>query len=419
MRMGLVQNDAVAGDLSGNLRRVVQGCRACTDGGADLILASAHALDGVFPSGLRVRSSFLLQAQAALRALSAELSTPLILASHAARPHESSALPHPYLLHRGDVLPLENHAIAEVADLSLYIDVGDAPTPAPRHVHCDAIVHLPTAPWLPGQRDTWQAMARDEAAECQAAVFVVRSIGSSGGLLAAGGSFACTPEGQSQQLPFFRDAELVWQPAQTHAETEPTLFSALSFCLRDMLRQSEYRGFAVPADTARSNFLLTLVQAIVGESSALPITPPPHHTPRAAAAAMADAAEDQDLLFLSPHSLCDSLLGEAIAPPGSFAPLGDMLDSQISELREQAMDSLQRELPPIPPARDTEQALVRLALEHRSPAEIATLYGTDETLLRRILRRLNQASASLVPPTAKLHIREALIPLPPYHKLSE
>ena len=83
LKIGLVQNNPITADLTLNLRQIVQGYRECLEHGADIVIASAHALCGAGVKDLAKRHSFLQQTEDAIETLAAELSnTPLILGAY-------------------------------------------------------------------------------------------------------------------------------------------------------------------------------------------------------------------------------------------------------------------------------------------------------------------------------------------------
>ena len=438
MKIGLIQNKSIAGDLSGNLRRIVQSARICLDKGADTLVASAQALDGAFVSGLAERSSFLLQAQAALAALAAEVSIPLILASHAAEPGNASRSPRPYLLCQGRVELISDGLVTLPSGKRLFVNVAERPVPPPRGTKCDVILHLPTAPWTPARN--WARTASEEAQAQRTAVAIVQGLGCYAGALMAGGSAAADASGKrTLLLPEFEAAECTWNTGSRRPcapQTPPdTLLRAVCFYLREMLQNSGAAGYAVAAEGARAPLLLALARLAVGAQKvsaptweappALPLAKKRPKLPMPQAAGSASAAwqqrlkalqlttyaEDHDLLLLNPLTLSDLLLGQYNAPAsllGTFAPLGDMLESEIETLRAQA----QAALPPslrslVPPCRllsmEDETALRLLALENMSPVEIAVQYGMNETLLRRLVRQLHQAPRHSWPTVLNLH----------------
>lgn len=443
MKIGLIQNMAIAGDLSGNLRRVVQSARACIDKGADVLVASAQAIDGAFVGDLAQRSSFLLQAQAALAALAAELSIPLVLASYAAPPTEARPALHPFLLHRGEVKPLRNRAPMQLGSERLYIDVGEAPTPPSADAECGYILHLPAAPWLPEQN--WAAQAGKEAQEHRATVITVQSVGCAEGLLLGGGSCAAAGDARPMQLPLFEPCESVYagksKGKERDASRADTLLRAVCFWLKEIQRSHGAEGLAVATDSPQAPLLLALAHLAVGSrkvmalgdlplsakalaGNAINLSPAPHA--RQNAAARLSLAEEQGYLLINPLTARDLLLGSYTPPAtlhGTYAPLGEMPMRDIVLLHAAATaalpTALRQLLSPTPTPDTAEEAnLQLLAWENKSPVEIAARYGLDETQLRRTLRQLQQAPRHSWP--IALHMRGAALPhIPPTHRLVE
>lgn len=443
MKIGLVQNVAVAGDLSANLRQVVQGCRACLNEGADLAIASAQAIDGVFLDGLRFRSSFLLQAHAALAALAAELSKPLLLASHAALPGEGTALPRPYLLDKGAVQPLLNRRVHTLAGARVFIDVGPQPTPPPPGTECDAVVHLPTAPWAAGQSAAWLAAAQAEAAPLRLGALVVQGVGADAAraFLMGGGSLAASKRG-SMQLPYFRAAERVWSSTARYSAPLPgeSLLQAACFCLRELVRLGGYRGAAVWDASPRAALLTALAQAALGKEGVVTLSfdaalaasrqrsttvlPALAQSAgdRVRSAQLADYAAGHGLLLLSDRTLSDTLLGHRAAPLyEAFAPLGDMLESEAATLCNELEHQLHTSLPHAPETSPEDEAVLRLMTEaNMSPLELAATRGIAESTSRSILRRMQAAAPQWAPSSLRrMRIRPEMPLLPIGHRLCE
>ena len=143
MRIGLVQPVVTVADFSANLRAVVQGARACTDAGAELLLAPAQALDGAFPGGLSTRSSFMLHARSALQALADELSVPMLLASYAGEPGERREFPSAYLLSGRNVRRMKRTVCLSGKRIAVCIGEQSLPPPG----SADVCVLMPMTPW--------------------------------------------------------------------------------------------------------------------------------------------------------------------------------------------------------------------------------------------------------------------------------
>lgn len=450
MRIGIIQSRAEAGDFSGNLRRIVQGYRSCLDLGAEFVVASAQALDGSFVGGLRERSSFLLQAQAALKALAEEVRLPLLLGSYASAPHQAAPSPTPFLIHGGEVHRLANRSVVQIGEHRVFADVGgESPLPPPAGVCCDAVLHLPQTAWHVDCTREWKTITTREANETQCAALIVQGLGCSAGRLHAGGSLYALPGGEPRMLPLFEAAECIL-PTQgaPHAEPPCTALSAIIFCLRETLEQGNYQGLAVAAEEPRGPLLLALAREAVGAERTVGLAwepspacaslgqqillPPPPHTQkpgllrRFKAQILADCAEEHKLLLLSTEGLRETLLGTPLLPAdacGSLAPLGDMEDSRILRVQQElnARSGGKLELPPLPcMPPEEEQELLMLAVEGRSPFEMLLGHNsTDETRLRRLLRQLNHAANQAPPAPRVLQLRRHRCTLPPHHKLIE
>ena len=431
MKIGLIQNEAVVGDLSHNLRLVVQGYRQCLDRGADLVVASAQALDGAFLHDLAARSSFRLQACAALEALAGETRLPLLLASYAGLPDEPVQV-RPYLLCQGKVRRLTNRRVVSICGLRLLPDAGDTPTPV-ENKGADVILHLPGAPWWLGQVEQWQKLISHEAEKTSANVLLLRGIGCTEGQLAPGGSLAATPHGGRLNLPLFEPAARIWRAAATAAAKVPPvgeqLLKAICYGLKTSLEQGGYEGLAVAADaTPHVPLLLGLARVAVGARRTVALCK--QQTPACALAGKrceltpAQACE-RGLLMLSPHSLNQRLLGEPAAPlpAASVAPLGEVYESELAQLQaclsSRLPVPLRKLLTPCRPA-EHEESLRLLAEENASPAEISARYpGIDEATLRRQLRMWASAAPLLRTAPAPLSMRRHLVHLPVGHRLHE
>lgn len=426
MKIGLIQNIAAAGDFSTNLRLVVQGARACTDAEADLLVASAQAIDGALPGGLSRRSAFLLQSQAALRALAAELSKPLILASYAAAPGAAASLPRPFLLKGGEVLPLENHRVLELEGISLFLDVGEFPSPPPAGTACHGILHLPTAAWRPGLQQEWVDAAQQELRTFapELGVLVLQGVGSSVGQAIGGGSVGVAAGGVLR-LPVFAPAEALWPvaPAIDSAAGGDDVLEAQLFCLRELVSRGGYAAVAVAEGLPHAELLAALTRLAVGEELLLPLPASPGQ-----AAALFARAEAAEALLLSGLSRSAFLLGDYAAPAalsGHYAPLADMLPGEIARLQQSLNSRLSAAglaaLPaPEPELAPREEELLRLLVdENRSIMELCATRGLPEHALRAIWRRLRRAAARLDTRPPFLQLRPGAPPTPPLHMLNE
>ena len=429
MLLGLIQNEAVVGDLSHNLRLIVQGYRRCLDAGAELVVASAQALDGAFLHDLAARSSYRLQASAALQALAKETALPLLLASYAGEPGEA-ATPHPYLLWRGKVRRLQNRRPLRVRGLRIVPDVGAEPQGVT--CACDAVLHLPMGRWWQGQAAAWETLARREAEATGANVLLLRGVGCTEGQLSPGGSLALSPQGEGVRLPFFEPGSEVWRTGTALPPAPPTveqLLRALCCGLRHTLEMGGYEGLAIEKNSPRAALLLALARVAVGARRTVALAP--RQCPVCALAGKRlrpGLSAERRLLYISPLTLNDLLLGkrDPLAPTADiFAPLGEVYADELAplqaRLRALLPPHLQNLLPPEEPAQDADAPLLRLmAEENAAPAEILSRTpGADETRLRRLLRLMNAATAHrhTQPPT--LRLRPHLVHLPAGHRLRE
>lgn len=434
MKIGLIQSEAVAGDLSRNLRRVVQGYRQCLDEGAELVIAPAHALDGAFLQDLAERSSFRLQARAALHALASETSLPMLIASCAGMPGEPSGA-RPWLLQSGEVTPLQEHSPVAIGNRRFSIHLAPpTPTPTADTGNCDYVLHMPGAPWWHGQEQEWQQLAEQEARHTGAHILLLRSVAHTEGQLAPGGSFACSPEGGATTLPTLEPAARVWQAGKSRLQQPPAhtpLLGVACYALRSMLEQSGYAGLAIDTAAPQAALLLALSRAAVGarRTIALSTAPATERNPLAGKQMQLHptGAEEHDLLLLNSCTLSQRILGATPAPAalaGMFAPLGELYDSECALLREQLLATLPQplraQLPPLPglmpPAQETE---LRLLIEDNAAvAEILSRYPqANEARLRKMLRRLNATPRYGQP--CSLRVRRRIVHLPAYHRHSE
>lgn len=416
MKIGLIQSEAVAGDLSYNLRRIVQGYRKCLDGGADLTVAPAQALDGALLRDLAWRSSLRLQALAALRALASETSLPLLLTSWAGLPEEAPE-PRLRLLERGDVRVLPLRCELNLCGKRFFIDAGESPTPPPAHLRCDYVLHLPTAPWWLGQREAWRAQLAHEAQATGARVLLLRPVACAEGEVMPGGSLALTPRGRALELPHFAATSRVWNPSARYAPAPQKplgdrLLELLRFALSHTLRLSSCRAFAVADDSELAPLLRELARLAVGARRVLPTAP--------------GVAQHDAVLTLSARSLVQLRLSPTPPsfPPAQLAPLGELYDSELAALSAALLPQLppsRREaIPPLPaPLPTQDERHLRLMLEENAaPAEILAHDPTaDEARLRRLLRLLSSAPRHALPPT--LRIRRRIVHLPAHHRLQE
>lgn len=435
MKIGLIQNEAAVGDLSQNLRRIVQGYRQCLDEGAELVIASAAALDGPFLRDLATRSSFRLQARAALNALASEIRLPLLLVSHAGEPQDTPA-GRPWLINHDETRPLRNQAVVQIGGHRFFIDAGDTPTPCEAGTGWDYILHLPNKRWWIGQDEEWQQLIQTEASACGAAVVLLRGVGCSEGKLMPGGSMVATPAGPAVKLPQFAPAARVWhkrmrtaKAGNAPAPTEQQL-RAICYGISQTLQQSGFSALAVDEGAEHAGLLLALARLSVGARRTTLLAGKNKTAYRALAGRSLDIeptqAEDNNLLLLNGKNIRQRLLwkhGTLGAACSRLAPLGEMYDSEIHRLQNYVLPKLPQALqglltPESNEASDSEEAVLRQFVEENaSLAEILAHTPTaDETQLRRILRQLEAGLPyrNLLSPCIRL--RRRLTHLPPYHK---
>lgn len=431
MKIGLIQNEAVVGDLSHNLRLVVQGYRRCMDAGAELVIASAQALDGAFLQDLATRSSFRLQACAALAALAAETTRPLLLVSHAGEPGEAAEA-RPYLLCRGKVRRLRQRRVEKVCGMRVFLAVGEEP-PAECPAGCDMLVYFPLAHWWPGQAEAWQEQLTHTAKHNGTSVLMLRGVGCTEGRLSPGGSLAVNAHGGSTRLPLFKAAAKVWSTSSTATANKAqdqgeALLQALCYGLKEMCRQRGDDGVAIPADAPRAALLLALARVALGARHTVALAGQPAPLCALAGKRMsgtAALASELRLSLVSPFSLNQILLGTEQTPcAGELAPLGEVYEGELPQLQralsKRMPERLKALLPPCPEAAPDEQVLRLLVEENAAPAEILAHYpGADETKLRRQLRQWMAAAARRHCRPPALRIRRRLVHLPAHHRLSE
>lgn len=436
MKIGLIQNEAVAGDLSRNLRQVVQEYRKCLDAGADLVIAPAQALDGAFLHDLSTRSSMRLQAQAALEALASETSLPLLLASCAGQPGSDAGV-RPWLLCGGRVRALRNRQVVKLCEHDFFLDVGESPTPLPLGKRCDFILHLPCGSWWLGRDEAWRELAKREAAEAKAHVLLIQGVGYAEGKLMTGSSFVTDAQGVEIELPALKTTARTWRKGarmavQSTATPPERLLQATCYSLRSAMHQGGYAALAVDASGApHAPLLLALARLAVGARHTVALCHKGESRPYSALAGKClhlqpMAAEEHDLLLLNGLSLRQLLLGEHPIPAcigGLFAPLGEMYDSELRLLQQYVAtrlpDKLRHVIPPCSAATDNEKEneLRRLVEDNAALGEIlSTTPQADEAHLRRLLRRLAAAEAYRPGRPTPLHLRRHLVHLPAHHR---
>lgn len=435
MKIGLIQNEAVAGDLSHNLRLIVQGYRKCLDEGAELVVASAQALDGAFLHDLAARSSFRLQACAALQTLASETSLPLLLASYAGRPGEAPEL-RPYLLSGGEVQPLSNDNEFRLCGQSFYLHAGAMPPMLPKG--CGYALLMPTEPWWLGQQEEWRMKVASLARESGSQVLLLRGVACTEGQLMPGGSMAATPHGGVMELPLYTPAAQIWRTGSRRTGTArcssagEELLSAVCYGLRSTLQQSRYEALAIDAAAPHAPLLMALARLAVGARHTIALVPEKSSTCAPAGKCLALKAEyagEHGYLLLNGLSLKQLLLGEHPRPAvlgGAFAPLAEAYDSELELLRTCAIPRLPQTLralltPDADMMLPEEETELRMLAEYNAaPAEIqAQLPGADETRLRKLQRRMDAAAEHRYGRPCPLRLRRRLTHLPHGHRLRE
>lgn len=419
MRIGLIQTEVAAADFSVNLRSAVQSARACIDAGAELLVAPAQVLDGAFLGGLSTRTSFLLQASAALQALSNELSVPMLLASYAAKPGESQILPSPYLIGRGKVRQLKTRHTIRLSGKRLTVHVGASPSFD--FSTADICVYLPVQPW---DMDMLRNDLTCAETLCQhnSAALVLRSVSWSDGCVLGGASYVAVHGGVCCRLPLFHAGYAVWDScsASTLPEQEMTgplqLWEAARFAVVQAVRQGRYRGAAVDEAAPRAQLVRVLAGSALGTRRVHTLRASPGKYGRVRCAELQDAAWNRELLLLSTASREDILCGAEKLFAGELAPFGDMYMSEVANMFKCAgLDGKGT----LPTAR--ELALRALVDENRSLAELVHRGQMDETFLRALVRSLARTSSlrhTITQPVV-LRTRSSAPTLPRFHRLME
>ncbi|MDO5470336.1 MAG: hypothetical protein Q4F38_03455 [Akkermansia sp.] len=398
LKIGIIQNAPLTADFPNNLRQIVQGYRECLDHGAELVVAPATALCGAEPLDLIERQSFMQQTEAALNALSRELGeVPLILGAWAPQPDDlfdndldcekdapeprvndapdgCGTILTPYLLENNDVTELENGEIIDLDGVQIYTDTKNALSPDDTE-GASVIVHLRTAPWHAGAQAEDEDDGTWEARTAGIPVISVRHVGSTHGNIYAGGSAVYSAAGRvTARLPMFEPAARVVDVYSTRtAKARPTeeeqLCSALELGIRDTVRNNGFSGVCLSLDTPNAALLAALCTEALGRSNVVGVTTQnntqiaealkischkPDIAPLLAAAekVLPDAAEDfrkritatalysfaesRGLMFLSPLSRREFMLGSYTQygeSCGHFAPLGNLYEIDLHMLR--------------------------------------------------------------------------------------
>ncbi len=302
LKTGIIQNAPLTADFSNNLRSIVQGYRYCIDHGAELVIAPATALCGPKPAALSSRSSFLQQTQAALNALSHELSTaPLLLAAYSPLfaneeddwgatssgysideavyfPDGSPCIDLvPFLLEKDTVTELSDAEVSNIAGLSVYVDICSGEI-LPDTVNFDLIVHLSDTPWHTDSARQNEETRCWEASSNDVPVIWAQAVGTAGTNIYGGGSGIYSPSGKTlMRLPFFEPGCRVANiAARSHARALPRaeelLRQALALGIRDTTHQNGYNGVCLPLDHKNSPLLAALSVEALGSANVQGIT---------------------------------------------------------------------------------------------------------------------------------------------------
>lgn len=286
-KIGIIQNAPLTADFSNNLRAIIQGYRACVDGGAELCIAPLAALCGPEPQDLAKRRSFLAQSHAALAALSREIGqVPLILGAYSDfEPDEMidkpTTLPMIYLLEQDCVTELEDWKIHKIGGCSLVFSLG---TPEniemdPFDEPVDYLIYLNDAPWHPGSTESRETAAHETALDWNATVICCSAVGTTSNNLYAGRSSVHDEKGRLMlRMPAFEAAEAVYTRGHqlTHTthlpDPDERLATALEYGIREFARINGYTGVCVPMDMPQSPLLAALCVSALGPSDVVGIT---------------------------------------------------------------------------------------------------------------------------------------------------
>ncbi len=294
LKIGLIQNDPITADLSRNLRQIVQGYRECLEHGADIVVASAHALCGAGVKDLAKRISFLQQTEDAIETLAAELSnTPLIVGAYALPQTFTQIFGEdsdcedepayvfneategrivPYLLENGDVTELTAAETIDINGVNVYIDMHELEVLIDDE-DVDLIVHMPTTSWHTKLAQENEENRLWEATQNNAPVVCVRPVATADGVIYGGGSGVYLPGNVTHtRLPFFEPAAKVARISSTStARALPTdeelLTLALEHGIRDTMRLNGYVGVCLSLDEPHSLLLAALCAEAVGASN--------------------------------------------------------------------------------------------------------------------------------------------------------
>ena len=294
LKIGLVQNNPITADLTLNLRQIVQGYRECLEHGADIVIASAHALCGAGVKDLAKRHSFLQQTEDAIETLAAELSnTPLILGAYTypksfirifeddedcngetsivhGAPEEGELVP--FLLEDGDVTELNAAETININGANVYIDLHELEVLIDDE-DVDLIVHLPVTSWHAKLAQENEENRLWEAEQNKATVVCVRPVATTDGIIYGGGSGVYLPGNVTHtRLPYFEPAARVARISSTSTARalpadEELLSLALEQGIRDTMKLNYFNGVCLSLDEPHSLLLAALCAEAVGASN--------------------------------------------------------------------------------------------------------------------------------------------------------
>ncbi|MBQ3240592.1 MAG: hypothetical protein IJB00_05335 [Akkermansia sp.] len=307
-KIGIIQSQALPGDFSRNLRRIVQGYRECLDRGAQIAITSIYALSGLNPQDLMRRHSFTTQMEAAAEALAAELAVtdvPLIT-GFCINPlrtpvgdefddeweaddgllydseeedygmHESVIMV-PCVIHRGVIRLLTDGGTATIADRLCHITTAGEESMPEGEV--DLIVHLPKSPWNNRSTDKETQIYSWESHAAQAPVVCVHPVGTEGGDIYGGGSSLYVNNKLVDYLPFFEPACRTLRtglarsaPTKNYPGLLLQVEKALTTGIHDTVRQQGYSGVCVPLDSPNGKLLTNLCIRALGADNVFAIS---------------------------------------------------------------------------------------------------------------------------------------------------
>ena len=478
MKIGIIQNAPRTADLSSNLRHIVQGYRTCQDHGAELVVASAHALCGPGLHDLASRDSFQEQMQRALQTLSRELGdAPLILGAYSTAPdmedeEESGAFTTqltPYLLENDMVEELENGEVFEWEGKELYITTDDAPLQPGLDSH-DIIIHVGSAPWHTALLQEETHRRQNEAINNEATVVYAACVGTAEEQIFGGGSGIYNPQGKNLlRLPWFdtesRVASIVppYREAATQPETEAcTLARMLQQGIRDTVRQYGYGGACLSLDAPCSTLLAALAIDALGSANVEGVTfgdaeemaktlgisckkmddravlqsaaaqlgeeEQEALQARLRAAMLSTHSESRGLLLLCPLSRRDIMLGHYTLygeSCGMLAPLGHLYEMDLHMLQQEYKERHSDLFGTLAEPQAPEKDIIIHALADCNVSAGRFIrennFGLEENEIRQVQRRLISSALkrSQLPFTLQVSAPEEQLRIPSAHRLND